>query len=245
MRPWLRSFALLMKWNVLRMRTDLPVFLAIQTLIASGIVVGFSLLIPDIDSASALYLTTGAMTVSLITIGMVIAPQSVSYRKQQGVLDYQRSMPVPRLAMLAADAALWVLVALPGLAVTLLVASARFDLDVSVSPWMVPAVVLVSAASAGIGYCIAYALKPILVGLVTNFVIIVSLMFAPVNYPPERLPAWAASVHEWLPFQYMAQAIRETVDVPAEGIALLPFAVLTAWVVIGLAVTTRVMTRRV
>lgn len=245
MRPWLRSFALLMKWNVLRMRTDLPVFLAIQTLIASGIVIGFSLLIPDIDSASALYLTTGAMTVSLITIGMVIAPQSVSYRKQEGVLDYQRSMPVPRLAMLAADAALWVVVALPGLVVTLLVASARFELDVSVSPWMVPAVLLVSAASAGIGYCIAYALKPVLVGLVTNFVIIVSLMFAPVNYPPERLPDWAASVHEWLPFQYMAQAIRETVDVPAGGIAVLPFAVLAAWVVIGLAVTTRVMTRRV
>ncbi len=244
MRHWLRSFALLLKWNLLRMRTDLPAFLAIQTLIACGIVIGFSLLIPELDAASALYLTTGAMTVSLITIGMVVAPQIVSYRKQQGVLDYQRSMPVPRLAMLAADAIIWVAVALPGLVVTLLVASVRFDLAINVSPWIVPAVLLVSAASAGIGYCVAYALKPVLVGVVTNFVIIVSLMFAPVNYPPERLPDWAASVHEWLPFQYMAQAIRETVDVPPAGIPLLPFAVLAAWVAIGLTVTTRVMTRR-
>ena len=245
MRHWLRSFALLVRWNLLRLRTDLPAFLTIQTLISCGIVIGFSLLIPDIDTASAFYLTTGAMTVSLITVGMVVAPQIVSYRKQQGVLDYQRSMPVPRLAMLASDAIIWVVVALPGLIVTLLVASARFGLDISLSPAFLPAVLLVSAASAGIGYCIAYSLKPVLVGVVTNFVIIVSLMFAPVNYPPDRLPAWAASVHEWLPFQYMAQAIRETVDVPPGGVPLLPFAVLAAWVVIGLSLTSRVMTRRV
>lgn len=245
MRAWFRSFGLLLKWNILRMRTELPVFLAIQTLIASGIVIGFSLLIPDLDSLSALYLTTGAMTVSLITIGMVIAPQVVSYRKEQGILDYQRSMPVPRLAMLAADAAIWVTVALPGLIVTLLVASVRFDIRLSVSPWVVPAVLLVSAAAAGIGYGIAYALKPVLVGLTTNLVIIVALMFAPVNYPADRLPGWAAAIHEWLPFQYMADAVRGTVSVPPGGVPVLPFVVLAAWTVLGLAVTSRVMTRRV
>lgn len=245
MSNWLRSFGLLFKWNILRMRTELPVFLAIQTLIASGIVIGFSFLIPDLDPASAFYLTTGAMTVSLITVGMVIAPQVVSYRKEQGVLDYQRSMPVPRLAMLAADAVVWVTVALPGLVVTLLVASARFDLQLSVSPLVVPAVLLVSAAAAGIGYGIAYALKPVLVGLTTNLVIIVALMFAPVNYPAERLPGWAAAVHEWLPFQYMAEAVRSTVSVPSGGVPVFPFVVLAGWTVIGLAVTSRVMTRRV
>lgn len=245
MRHWLRSYGLLMKWSLLRMRTELPMFLAIQTIIAVGIVLGFSLLIPNLDPISALYFTTGAMTVSLITIGMVIAPQIVSYRKQQGVLDYQRSMPVPRLAMVAADATIWVVVALPGLALTLAVAAAHFQLDVSVSPWVVPAILLVSAAAAGIGYCIAYAVKPVLVGLITNLIIIVALMFAPVNYPVERLPDWAIAVHRWLPFQYMAQAVRETIDTTPAGLPVVPFLVLGAWTVVGLAITSRVIARRI
>jgi ABC-2 type transport system permease protein len=245
MNHWLRSYLLLTKWNVLRMRTDLLYFLAIQTVLACGVVVGWSFLIPNLDVESATYLTTGAMTISLILVGMVLAPQIVSYRKKQGVLDYQRSMPVPRLAMLAADASIWIVVAIPGLVVTLIVATIRFGLDVSVSPWLVPTVFLVSAGAAGIGCCIAYAFKPELVGVITNFALITALMFAPVNYPAERLPGWAQSIHEWLPFQYMAQAIRETVAVPPGGIALLPFVVLVIWTVAGLAVTTRVMTRRV
>ena len=84
-----------------------------------------------------------------------------------------------------------------------------------------------------------------LVGVVTNLVIITALMFAPVNYPADRLPDWAAAVHAWLPFQYMAQAIRETVDVPLGGVPLLPFLVLAVWSVIGLTISSRVMTRRV
>ncbi|WP_129669449.1 ABC transporter permease [Phytoactinopolyspora endophytica] len=244
MRHWLRSFGLLLKWNVLRLRTELPIFLAIQTLMSAGIVVGFSLLIPWVDDVAALYLTSGAMTVSLITVGMVMAPQLVAQRKEKGLLDYQRSMPVPRLAMMAADAAVWIVVALPGLAMTLLVSVLRFDLDISVSPLLVPAVLLVSAGTAGVGYCIAYTVKPALVGLITNLVLIVALMFAPINYPAERLPGWAADVHQWLPFQYMAQAVRETIDASGAGIAVLPFVVLAAWAALGLMVTSRVMTRR-
>jgi ABC-2 type transport system permease protein len=243
-RSWTRSFGLLLKWNLLRLRTDLPVFVAIQTLIAAGIVIGFSFMIPSLDPESALYLTTGAMTISLITVGMVVAPQVVAQRKEQGLLDYQRSMPVPRLAMLAADAIVRVAVALPGLAVVLGVARLRFDLDVQTSPWLVLAIPLVSAGAAAVGYGIAYATKPVLVGLFTNFVLIVALMFAPVNFPADRLPDWAAAIHVWLPFQYMAQAIRETVDVPATGVPVLPFVVLTGFVVAGLSVTARVMTRR-
>jgi ABC-2 type transport system permease protein len=227
------------------MRTEIPVFLALQTLIATGIVIGFSLLIPQIDPVSALYLATGAMTVSLITVGTVVAPQVIAQQKERGLLDYQRAMPVPRLAMLAADATIWVSVALPGLAATLLVAVLRFDLQVSISPWLLLAIPLVSAGSVAIGYCIAYLARPVLVGLLTNVAMITALMFAPVNYPAERLPQWAQIAHEWLPFQYMAQAIRDTVDVPAAGVPLLPFVVLIGWAVLGLAVTSRVMTRRV
>jgi ABC-2 type transport system permease protein len=242
---WLRSFFLLVKWNLMRARGESPFFLALQTILSTGIVVGLSFLIPEIDRESAVYLTTGAMTLSLITVGTVLAPQTVSQLKEQGLLDYQRSMPVPRMAMLAADATVWIGIAIPGLVGALLVAIARFRLEVSLSPWLLLAVPLVSAGAAAVGYCIAYSMKPVLVGMVTNLAMVGALMFAPVNYPADRLPEWARVIHDLLPFQYMAQAIRETVVEPPNGVSILPFLVLLGWTALGLVVTGRVMTRRI
>ena len=69
-------------------------------------------------------------------------------------------------------------------------------------------------------------------------------MFSPINFPVDRLPGWLQAVHQVLPFQYMAQAVRESLTGPPGGIALLPYAVLAAWSLAGLAITLRVMTRR-
>jgi ABC-2 type transport system permease protein len=240
----LRSYALLLKWNILRMRTSLPFLFIIQVLISAGIVLGFSFLVPNHDRVTALYLSTGAPTVALITVGMVLAPQMVSQQKLRGLFDYQRAMPVPRLAMLAADATVWMLIALPGMIVALVVAAMRFDLSYAISPLVVPAALMVALVAVAIGYGIGYAAKPELAGIISNMIIIVALMFAPVNYPADRLPDWFAAVHQWLPFQYMAQAMRETIDVPAAGVSALPFVVLAAWGLVGLAVTARIMTRR-
>lgn len=245
MRHWLRSYGLLVRWNLLRMRTVLPVFISIQVLMSVGIVLGFSFLIPRHDQVTALYLSTGAPTVSLIVVGMVLAPQLVSQSKARGLFDYQRTLPVPRLAMLAADATVWIPIALPGLAASLAAAALRFDLSFAISPLVVPAVLLVLLVGVAVGYGIAYLADPEITSIVTNLIILVALMFSPVNYPADRLPDWLATVHQWLPFQHMAQVMRETVDVPAGGVAVVPFLVLAAWGAVGLAVTYRVMTRRV
>lgn len=244
MRHWLRSYGLLLLWTIRRMRSEIPLFLIIQAMITVGVVTGFSFLIPDITPRAALYLSTGATTISLITVAMVLAPQVVATQKQQGVFDYQRSLPVPRMAVLAADATMWLMIALPGLALALLIAALRFDLDYTLSPVVIPAFLLVITGSIGIGYTIAYAVKPTLVNVITNLMIIISLMFAPINYPAERLPDWLAAVHDVLPFQYMAQAVRETLSTPPGGIAILPFLVLTAWSIFGLSIAARVMTHR-
>ncbi len=241
---WLRSFGLLVRWNLLRLRAVLPLLFVVQTLLGVGVAVGFSFLVPDPDPVTALYLATGAPTVGLITVGMVAAPQMVAQQKTRGIFDHQRALPVPRLAMLAADGVVWVALALPGLGAALGVAALRFDLDLTVSPWVVPAVLLVAATCVALGYGLAYAAKPEVTGAVTQAFIVIALMFAPINYPAGHLPDWLAGLHRWLPFTYMGQAIRETVDVPPGGVPATPFLVLAAWCVAGLAVTYRVMTRR-
>ena len=244
MRHWLRSYALLVRWTLLRLWSALPLLVGIQTLIGAGIVVGFSFLVPQDDAATALYLSTGALTIGLITVGMIAAPQVVAQQKMSGTFDHQRTLPVPRLAMLAADASVWIALALPGLTASLGVAALRFDLALRISPLLVLALVLVCLASVGIGYGIAYASKPEVAVVLSQLILFIALMFAPINYPSDRLPEWLASTHDWLPFAYMAQVVRETINVPATGVAPLPFAVLALWSVAGLAVTYRVMTRR-
>ncbi|MGN9809245.1 ABC transporter permease [Micromonospora sp. BQ11] len=244
MRQWLRSYLLLLRWSTIRLKFMLPLMLIIQTMLAVGIVIGFSFLLPTIDKDTALYLSTGAPTLGLITVGMVLAPQMIAQAKTEGTFEYNRTLPVPRSAILAADVTIWLVTSLPGLVLALLTATLRFDLDLDVSPLVVPAFLLVALTATALGYAVSYAVPPAVASLVSQLVVFIALMFAPINFPADRLPDWLQTVHQGLPFQYMAEAVRDTLATPTDGISATPFLVLTVWCVVGLAVTLRVMTRR-
>lgn len=234
------------RWGMLRVRFVAPLMILIQIILSVGIVIGFAFLIPGVDQdpVAAQYLATGAMAISLIAVCMAFAPSMVAQQKMQGIFDFQRALPVPRSATLVADVTTWVLIALPGLAAGLLAAALRFDLELRISPLVLPAVLLVALTCVAIGYTIAYLVPPMAAQMATNVVLFFALMFSPINFPAERLPAWLATFHEVLPLTYMAQAIRETVAVPEGGVSPLPFAVLSAWCLIGLLVCQWVMSRR-
>jgi ABC-2 type transport system permease protein len=244
MRHWLRSYLLLLRWAAIRLRYLLPMVLIVQIFLSVGIVVGFAYLMPAIDPATALYLATGAPTLGLITIGMVMAPQLVAQAKAEGTFAYNQTLPVPRTAVLAADVTTWLVTGGPGLLLGLLAAVLRFDLELRVSWWAPVAMLLVALTATTIGFAIAYWFTPSVTNLITQTLVFVALMFSPINFPADRLPDWLRLAHQVLPFQYMAQAVRETLAGPPGGIAVLPFAVLVVWCAAGLAITLRVMTRR-
>ncbi|MFC0002854.1 ABC transporter permease [Micromonospora siamensis] len=241
---WLRSYGLLVRWSAVRLKFVLPLMLIVQTLLAVGIVVGFAFLVPGIDQQTALYLSTGAPALGLIVVGMVLAPQMVAETKTSGTFEYNRTLPVPRSAILAADLSIWLLTSLPGLVLSLVVAALRFDLTLRVSALVVPAVLLVAVTATAIGYAIAYAAPPALASLASQVIVFFALMFSPVNFPADRLPEWLQAVHQVLPIQYMAEVIRQTLVVPPDGLSATPFLMLAVWCVFGLAVTMKVMTRR-
>ncbi|MET8123546.1 ABC transporter permease [Micromonospora sp. NPDC005189] len=244
MFQWLRSYLLLLRWSILRLKYMLPLMLIIQTMLAVGIVIGFSFLLPEVDKNTALYLATGAPTLGLITVGMVLAPQMIAQAKTEGTFEYNRTLPVPRSAILAADVSIWLGTSLPGLALALLTATLRFDIELDISPAVVPAILLVALTATAIGYAIAYAAPAALASLIAQLIVFIALMFSPINFPADRLPGWLQTVHEVLPFQYMADAVRSTLAVPAGGISVTPFVVLSVWCVAGLAITLQIMTRR-
>ena len=243
-RSW-ASYTLLLRWQYLRSRTFLPMIVLMQIALGLGIVYGFALLVPDIDTESATFFATGAPTLGLIILGLTVVPQEVSQAKLSGRHDFIATLPIARLTPLAAEVTWWLLVQLPGTAVTLLVASMRFDVDLRLGWTVVPAVVLVALTGASVGYALASLLRPEMANQLTNFLSIGVLLFSPINFPAERLPGALRDIHRFLPVEYMADVVRGSLTGRyTTSSATLAFAVVGMWCTAGLLVSFRVAVRQ-
>jgi len=240
----LRSYGLLFRWQLLRMRRQIPLLVVIQLALALGVVYGLAFLLPNIDSRSALFLATGAPTLTLLLLGLTAVPQEVSQAKLSGRQAYLETFPVPRLAGPAAEVSFWLVVQLPGTFLALLVAAARFDFALRPNAAVVPAFVLVALCGATLGYAIAMVARPETAQQIASFISIGILLFSPINFPIDRLPGFLAAIHRVLPITYMADLTRWSLTGHAEENVALAFAVVLAWCAAGIAISWRVAVRR-
>lgn len=240
----LRSYGLLVRWQALRLKSFLPLAIVVQVLFAFGIVVGYPLLFPEIDERTILFLATGAPAITLITMGLVALPQVVAQAKLQGTLEYMRSLPVPRMVYLLADLTVWLAIVLPGVAFAVVVGTWAFDLALSVSLAIVPAVLLVATTAAAVGYAMATLLPPMIAMLLTQVLVIGVLVFSPINFPAERLPDWLQSIHAVLPVQAMGEVIRGSLAAETFPLTMGPFVLLAAWCVASLGLSYLTLRRR-
>jgi ABC-2 type transport system permease protein len=200
----------MVQWQLRRSRQYLPLMIIVQILLAVATVVGYGLLAGDVNHTAGLYLATGAPTITLITIGLVMTPQSVLQSKTEGSLDWLHTLPVPREVFLFADLCIWTVIALPGAIIGALAGAMSFHVDLAPTWWLIPAALLVSLTSASLGYAIGTLMQPTLAHLVSQVLLFIVMLFTPISFPIERLPHWAQTIHQWLPLEPMAQAIRGT-----------------------------------
>ena len=242
---WFSSYLLILRWQALRAKPMFPFFVVMYLFTGVGMVIGLSYMYPEIDDTSAMFLATGGSTMTLIVLGLILVPQVVAQTKAQGNFDYIYSLPIPRMAFLAADLSIWILAVLPGVIMALVYGAWRFEFELQVTPLVGPAFLMVILMATGIGYAIAHlAPKAELVNVLTNFLIFCLFLFSPINFPAERLPAWLESLHQFLPVMHAANVVRGTL---VEGYVTdlwLNFAVLSAWCVVGFSITYMAMTRR-
>ena len=203
-----RQLGLLVQWQLRRSLPMLPFFIIVQTLLGVSTVLGYGLIAGHPGREASLYLAGGGPAIALISLGLIMTPQWVSQSRTEGSLDWMRTLPVPRVAFLLADLAIWTALALPGLVVGVLVANARFDVDLAPQWWLVPGAVLVALTAACIGYAIATLLAPALAQILSQVLAFGIMLFSPVSFPADRLPDWAQEIHRWLPFEPMAQVVR-------------------------------------
>ena len=98
-----RQTLLLAQWQLRRQSQFLPLMVVVQVFMAVATVVGYGLLVGDPDPVTALFLATGAPTITLVTVGLVMVPQMVGQSRMEGSLDWMRTLPVPRIAFLLSD----------------------------------------------------------------------------------------------------------------------------------------------
>ena len=206
--PLWRQLGLLVQWQFRRSLPVLPLFIIVQTLLSVSMVLGYGLIVGHPGREASLYLAGGGPAVALISVGLIMTPQWVSQSRTEGSLDWMRTLPVLRVAFLLADLAIWTALALPGLVVGVLVANARFDVDLAPQWWLIPGAVLVALTAACIGYAIATLLAPALAQILSQVLAFGIMLFSPVSFPTDRLPDWAQEIHRWLPFEPMAQVVR-------------------------------------
>ncbi len=244
MRPGFRAYLLLLRWQYLRLRRTLLLLVVIQVALALGIVYGLSFLLPNIDGRSAMFLATGAPTVTLLILGLTVVPQEVTQGRLTGRTAYVGTLPVPRLAPPAAEVTFWVLAQLPGTVLALVAASVRFDFGLHPNAAVVPSILLVALSGAAVGYGLAMALRPEAAQQVASFLSIAILLFSPINFPTDRLPSVLQAIHEVLPIKYMADLVRWSLTGGSGESIGLAFAVVGLWCAAGIATSWRVAAKR-
>lgn len=240
----LRSYYLMLKWVFLSNRTWLSLNLAVQIMIAVGFIYGISFFYPSITPNIAKYLTSGAPTLILVTVGLVMGPQIVAMMRIEGTFDYVWSLPVPRMVYIAADATNMFGTTLPGIILAVALGASYFGFGLHISPLVIPAAILISLSGTFVGYSIAFALpQPKMVQVLTQVVVFLVMLFSPIMYPAAQLPRWLQDIHRVLPLEYMANLVRGTLTDLDVNLGL-AFGVVGAWFVVGLVATNLLVNRR-
>ena len=242
---WMDSLRSMLRYDWGGMRPWVGMMVVIQTMMGAGMVLMYGFFYPQITTTTALYIATGAPTLALIPLGFVMVPNAVMMDKLHGTFDYVWSMPVPRSAHAVSTFSLFTVLAVPGMVLALLVAIWRYGIHLSLSPVLIPAVLLCALMSVTVGYALALAVKnPLVTNVIVNALIFVVLLFSPIVYPASQLPRWLYDVHRVLPFESMATVMRAGLTTGLATDVGLSFLVLGVWAAAGCAGTAWVVGRR-
>lgn len=240
------AYALMVRWHLASIgATMLPVVVIVQAMLAVGIVVGFGFLVPSMDASTALFLSTGAPTVLLVMVGLVVVPQEVAAGRANGSFTYLRTLPIARWVLLASYLTVWTAVALPGLLAALLTAWLRYGVTFAIDlPLLLAVSILMVVMATAVGFAIAVSLPQLLAMVTTQVLVFFILLFSPITFPASQLPGWFQALHDVLPVQAAADAMRAALASDTFALDGGDLLVLGLWCLAGLAVSLRALAHR-
>jgi ABC-2 type transport system permease protein len=242
---WFASFRAMLAWDLGDLRLQLPVLVAVQLLGGVGFVLGFGLFFRHLPEHLALYVATGLPVINLITFGAVVFPQYIASQKLDQTYDYLSSLPVRRAVRVGTAFVTTLVVGLPAVVATLLVATAHYHLHLDVSLEVVPALLFVALSGTMLGLALGHAIdRPTLAQSLSQLLIFAIFGFCPIVFPSAHLPGWLAGINSVLPFESMATMVRGGLTSGLVSDLGRAYAVVAAWTVVSAAVVAWAMGRR-
>jgi ABC-2 type transport system permease protein len=243
---WLAGYSSMLRFEMRNLRTYLTIGLAIQVLLGAGMALMYGFYFGEVDQDQWAFLVTGIPTLALIPIGFVMVPNAIMEHKLKDTYDYVWSLPVPRSASAIATSTIFTVLAIPGTVIALVIAAISYDVEMSISWSVLPAVVFTSVTATSVGYAVGHAVpEPRVISLITNVVMFAVLLFSPIVVAIGQFPDWWAAVHRILPFWHMSVVIRAGLT---DGLLTSPltasYGALVAWAVASWLVAAWVVGRR-
>jgi ABC-2 type transport system permease protein len=240
MRALWRDYPLLLRIQLLELRTWGPIVAIFTTLFPMAMILGFGLIGGGVEESGHIYVVTGAAVVSLVTIGISATAQDLGEMQRDGVFQYYASLPISKGALLAAIVSVRVLTALPGLALTLVVGAARYDTPANVNVATIALLPLTVLALAGIGAAIGILIRDFrVVAAVSQLAFIVVMFASPVLIPADALPEALRWLGYALPPTYAADGFRRALTASLDGRLLVDLGVLAACAAASLVAVSR------
>ncbi len=195
------AFGVLLRMQLARARRSWRQYLIVSSAMPSGIVILLRAMTADPPRALALQVIAGNVVLSVAITAIAMLAQQVAWMRQNRTFDYYHTLPVGNGAVILAILVAYLLFAVPGMAVVLLVGAMDYGTHVALSVGLVPAVLLTGVALSGIGALIGMQARDgELAGLVGNLVMMAVLFLGII--PQAHLPVAMRVVADLLPSTY-------------------------------------------
>ena len=239
----LADYRLMATMQLESIRAQMVFIAPVQFLLTGSLAIGLGFLIPNIDPTAARYLSTGAPTVSVLLVGLVVLPQELARQHESGADDFLCSLPVRPGVRLLATLTPHLVLSLPGALLSLAVAAWYFDFTLRPNPLALVALAFVAMTGAAIGNAVAaIARQPLATSVISNVLMFFVMLFSPINFPAARLPGWLQTVHDVLPLEAMADLVRRTLSGTATD--AVDWLQVAAWAFASFVVSARGAARR-
>lgn len=232
----LSDAAVIFQLEFLKMRVWLPVYFFSIVVAPLGL-----LLFAKALSPPGLGAETRLVTGSLVFGLGVMTVNNLSQLIQEERFTFQQKLvitsPVHRLSY-AGGVVAYAVAQAALTAVVVLSFAPAFDIDIHLSLWLVPLILLTTLSMTGIAVTIAaWSPSQMVGGMMANVIGLMVVLLSPVYYPIERLPEWLRWVARLSPYTHAGNAINDVLSgyaVPEREVLIL--AVITvAGMAIGVA----------
>jgi ABC-2 type transport system permease protein len=247
----LRKFAIDLKYlwleQMLEIRTIWYWYFIFSLFLPIAMVFGFARIGSGLtDINSLIYIISGSAIFSVANDGLYTMAIRIGSMKKEGMLLYYASLPINKVAFVAAIMLSRLTVTLPGMIAPIVFGSLVYKVDLNFSVWIILLLPLTALALSAIGMAIGSVINSLeMIQIIVNLLLFALIMAAPVFIPWQALPAplqWFSFI---LPPSYAADALRHVLAGTIDAAFYLDIVVLSLMTLVSLAILNRWLNWRI